>query len=504
VRRLRFSRWAVVSAVALVTASVGIVGASSAATRELHGAGATTTPVPDQPLETAVLDPDSLGGPESATAYQHLRRTGARFVRIMMNWVSVAPGGATKPAAFRPKDPGDSMYNWGWTDAQVRDAVSKGFVPFIYVQTAPTWAESDSCGSWGIGSCRPGPRALADFMGAAARRYGGGFGGLPRVRYWQIWNEPNLLGYLKPQVDGSHRPLSPEYYRLMVNAAADAIHAVHSDNQVIAGGMSAFGDDPPGDKISPLLFMQKLLCLSAGKPQPVCHKQVRFDIWGHNPYTSGDPTHHANLPNDISLPDLWKMRRLLDAAVRVGTLKSRGPVRFWVTEFAWDTSPPDPKGVPEELHARWVAEALYRMWAQGVSLVTWYQIRDQPFTDNTPFQSGLYFRGDDGISSDTPKLALTAFRFPFVTFREPAKRSVMFWGRSPAKRAPVVIEQTTGASWRLVDTLRPNRYGIFAGEFSSKARSGFLRARLANGKDAALPFSLVVPPDRPGCAWGTC
>ena len=249
--------------------------------------------------------------------------------------------------------------------------------------------------------------------------------------------------------------------------------------------------------------MQKLLCLSAGKPQPVCHKQVRFDIWGHNPYTSGDPTHHADLPNDISLPDLWKMRRLLDAAVRAGTLKSRGPVRFWVTEFAWDTSPPDPKGVPEELHARWVAEALYRMWAQGVSLVTWFLIRDQSW-GNGPFQSGLYFRGEDGISSDTPKLALTAFRFPFVAFREPAKRSVMFWGRSPAKRAPVVVEQKTGGSWRLVDTLRPNRYGIFAGVFPSRARTGFLRARLANGKDAALPFSLVVPPDRPGCTWGTC
>ena len=131
--------------------------------------------------------------------------------------------GSERAAAFRPRDPGDSMYNWAWTDAQVRDAVSRGFVPFIYVQTAPAWAESDSCGSWGIGSCRPSPRSLADFMGAAARRYGGGFGGLPRVRYWQIWNEPNLLAYLRPQVDGSHRPLSPDFYRLMVNAAADAI-----------------------------------------------------------------------------------------------------------------------------------------------------------------------------------------------------------------------------------------------------------------------------------------
>ena len=120
------------------------------------------------------------------------------------------------------------------------------------------------------------------------------------------------------------------------------------------------------------------------------------------------------------------MRVLLDAAVRAGTLQSRSRVPFWVTEFAWDTNPPDPKGVPERLHARWVAEALYRMWNQGVSLVTWFMLRDQPFTPSTPFQAGLYFRGEDGVASDKPKMALTAFRFPFVAFRQPAEKSVMY------------------------------------------------------------------------------
>jgi hypothetical protein len=481
-----------------------IVGAGSATSSASESGRTTKVPIPDRPLETAIVDPTNLGGPEGAVAYQHLRRTGARFVRVMMNWGDVAPGGSTKPTGLRPRDPQDPKYDWAWIDAQVVAADSRGFVPFVFVQTAPSWAESDACGSYGAGSCRPSPSALADFMTAAARRYGGSYRGLPRVRYWQIWNEPNLLGYLRPQVDGSHRPLSPDHYRLMVNGAADAIHAVHPDNMVLAGGMSAFGDDPPGDKISPLVFMRQLLCLSDDRrPKPVCHKQIRFDIWGHNPYTSGDPTHHANLPNDVSLPDLWKMRVLLDAAVRAGNLKSSGPVRFWVTEFAWDTSPPDPKGVPEELHARWVAEALYRMWSQGVSLVTWFQLRDQPFSDYTPFQSGLYFRGTDGIASDTPKPALNAFRFPFVAFRQP-RATIMYWGRSPRALAAVVVEQGAGANWRLVDTLRPNRYGIFSGEFHSNLRSGYLRARLVNGKDAAIPFSLVVPPDRPGCAWGTC
>ena len=378
-------------------------------------------------------------------------------------------------------------------------------MPYVYVQTAPAWAQKNTCGTWGRGPCRPSPSALADFLTAAARRYGGSYRGLPRVKYWQVWNEPNFLAYLRPQVDASHRPLSPDIYRGLVNASADAIHAVHRDNVVIAGGLIPFGDYPPGDRIAPLRFMRQLLCLSSGKrPKPVCRKQIRFDVWGHNPYTSGGPTHHADYPDDISLPDLWKMRDLLDAAVRAGTLRSQGPVGFWATEFAWDTNPPDPKGVPEELHARWVAEALYRMWDQGVSLVTWFLIRDQAFMKEGPFQAGLYFNGGDRIASDKPKLALTAFRFPFVAFREPKRRTIMFWGRSPAGRAPVLVEQEVSGEWRVVTTLRPNRNGIFAGRFASSARRGFLRARLTNGRDAALPFSLVVPPDRPGCTWGTC
>ena len=420
---------------------------------------------------------------------------------MFVDWVHVAPGGAAKPNGFDARDPGDPSYRWETLDDQVRRAVAEGFIPIVYVQTAPGWAQL--CAQ-GTGPCQPKPSELAGFMTAAARRYSGTYGGLPRVRYWQIWNEPNLPFYLMPQYDTKGRPASPDWYRSMLNASADAIHSVKNDNVVIAGGQSPFGpDEKSPDRVAPLAFMRQLLCLSAGKdPKPVCRSRVRFDVWAHHPYTSGGPMHHANGKDDVSLPDLWKMKVLLDAAVKTGNLASRGPVRFWVTEFAWDTSPPDPKGVPERLHARWVAEALYRMWSQGVSLVTWFQVRDQPFASG-PFQSGLYFRGANGIASDTPKLALTAFRFPFVAFWEP-KKTIMFWGRSPAGRGAVLVEQKRQGAWRVVETVRPNSYGIFSGRFASTARTGFLRARLTNGKDEALPFSLVVPPDRPGCSWGTC
>ena len=48
--------------------------------------------------------------------------------------------------------------------------------------------------------------------------------------------------------------------------------------------------------------------------------------------------------------------------------------------------------MPAALEGRWVAEALYRMWSAGVSLVVWFTLRDQPVR-TSPYQSGLYFDG---------------------------------------------------------------------------------------------------------------
>ena len=126
---------------------------------------------------------------------------------------------------------------------------------------------------------------------------------------------------------------------------------------------------------------------------------------------------------------MLKMKRALNAAIKQKRFASSRPVRFWVTEFGWDSAPSDPKGVPLELHARWVSEALYRMWYAGVSLVTWYRLRDGP--PDGPVQSGLWFRCTDGIACDAPKpSSLKAFRFPFVAFRS-GKRHVRVWGRTP-------------------------------------------------------------------------
>jgi hypothetical protein len=162
-------------------------------------------------------------------------------------------------------------------------------------------------------------------------------------------------------------------------------------------------------------------------PHSTCRDAVHFDVWSHHPYTTGGPFGRAKIRDDVMLGDLPRMRALLRAGVRLHHLVSSHPVKFWVTEFGWDTRPPRPNAAPLGLAARWTAESLHQMWLSGVSLVTWYLLQDYP--SPSPYQSGFYFNSDS-LADARPKPSLTAFRFPFVAYlRKSASASGDGWRR---------------------------------------------------------------------------
>jgi hypothetical protein len=450
-----------------------------------------------RPLRTGVLATAPFTGADATLAFARARAAGMTSIRLQLSWREVAPGGTAKPPGFDASNHTDPRYRWANIDRQVRLAVAHGLEPLVNVVTAPFWAQGEGRGT--AGSIRPSPTELGLFASAAATRYNGRVRGLPRVRHWQVWSEPNHFLFFVPQNEGG-RSFSPGHYRQMVNQFADAVHEVSSRNLVVAGGLAPFGNPEPDRFVTPpLVFMRRLLCMSGGRrPRPTCRGRTRFDVWTHHPYTAGGPTHRARLRNDVSLGDLGRMRRLLTAAARANHVVTRRPVRFWATEFSWDTNPPDSGGVPLGLHARWVSEALYRMWRARISLVTWFLLHDDAAAgrpDPSVFQSGLYFRCAGGLRCDRPKPALAAFRFPFVAFRSRARR-VLVWGRTPrGRRARVIVEQRRGGRWRRVRRVRTNRHGIFSRRVRSAGRGPF-RARIRSGASSRA-FSLKRPPDRP-------
>jgi hypothetical protein len=443
------------------------------------------------PLQTGVY----LGwhGADDAQSYARAQAAGTTVVRISVRWNEVAP--SARPTGFNARDPDDPAYDWAAADAQIMLAETNHLRPMVTVFAPPKWAMVGPRGQ------RVSAADFADFGTAIATRYDGGHG-LPLVSAWEAWNEPNVNEYLTPQFISGH-DASPAAYRQLLNAFAAAVHAVRRSDVVVAGALSPFSVIRGATvTIGPLRFMRELLCVSAGPhPHATCKSKVQFDAWSHHPYTSGGPTHQALNPDDVSLGDLPEMRAVLDAAYRAGHIVSTHRPQFWVTEFSWDSKPPDPLGVPLALHARWTAEALYRMWQNGVSVVIWLQLYDDDFTPSNPEQAGLYFRRGGNNATAKPKPALRAFTFPFVAYLGQGRATV--WARTPGgKRQTVIVEQRKGAKWHRVAALRSDAFGIVQGQVRGNfTAADWLRARVAT--TSSLAFSLRVPPDRRVNPFGT-
>ena len=371
-------------------------------------------------------------------------------------------------------------------------AVGAGLRPILQFNGAPRWAQRCNLTSDYGAPCNPDPRDLAAFAKAAARRYSGSFLTLPRVRYWMLMNEPNLYLFFQPQFRNG-KPVSPRLYRALLNRFTPAIHSVHADNRVLTGGFAPLAR--PRAAIGPQEFFRRMTCMKGRRHprprRPGC--SASFDILATNPYTTGGPTHEAAGPDDVSLGDLPELHRLLRATDRAGRVKTRlRRPPLWVTEFGWDSRPPDPGGVRLGIHARWTAEALYRAWRSGVSTFLWFGLHDYPRAGlkfSETIQAGLYFRGRT-LAEDRPKPSLRAFRFPLVAFDR--RRGIAVWGRTPnSGGGRVVLQGSRRRGWRRIGSARANRNGIFRKLVRTRyGRGGRGRVRAVYRGRSSVGFSL--------------
>ncbi|MFL5332853.1 MAG: hypothetical protein ACJ8H8_06660 [Geminicoccaceae bacterium] len=293
------------------------------------------------------------------------------------------------------------------------------------------------------------------------------------MRYWQAWNEPDLNLFLNPQwrrVHGRLVPASPGVYRPLLNAFYAGVKVAHRSNVVVTAGTAPFGHNPGGDSVRPALFDRLLFCVKGRRrPRPVhCPSPVHFDVLAHHPYPFGDPRQHALNADDVNLPDLANLKRPLRVAIRAGNVRPRRRKPVWATEISWDTKPPDPDGVPVHTEARYLESAFYLLWRQGVSVITWFLLRDEARGSSygKTIQSGIYYRGSS-VQNDVRKPAFATFRFPFTAFT--IRRVAQIWGLAP-HRGRVRIQVLRHGHWRRLRTVRTRPGRLF-----------FLRKRLPRG-----------------------
>lgn len=454
-------------------------------------AGAAAMP---RSLKLGVADP-VLSSSDAALRDEWMARAArarANLALIGVGWAGIAP--KTPPAGFDPADPADPAYDWEALDGAIRSAVARGVQPLLAVDVAPSWAEGPGRPSLALapaGTWLPQPRALGRFAQALAARYSGrtvdpanpGAGALPRVRYFQIWAEQNLSVHLNPLWEG-RRLAAPRHYREMLNAAYAGIHRADPAARVIVGGLSPYGDAfAGGSRIPPVWFWRSLLCLRGSKLRPVrCPNPAHFDIAAHNPINVSGPSSSAFSPLDVSTPDIGRLTPIVRKAVATRRALPARPKPFWATEIWWDSSPPDPDGVPLRRHARFVTKSIFELWQQGVGAVVWWYLRDQApgaAGFGATQQSGLFYR--DGW----PKPAYRAFRFPFVAIRG-RQRRVLLWGKAPSP-GRLVVERRTRRGW--VPLARPaaGPGRVFLARVDVGGR---FRARARQGRETSLPWQV--------------
>ena len=292
------------------------------------------------------------------------------IIRTQVTWSQVAP---KRPS--NASDPFDPAYQLSDVDELVRGAQRRGMEVLITIYGTPGWAN----GGKKPNSPPANMTDLTNFAKAISARYSGRFRGYPFVRYFSVWNEPNLNQFLTPQFNASGASVGPAIYARIYRAAYAGIRAGSPKAQIGIGETSARGHDKPTrgtvqDSHSPGKFVQLVA---------KADKSLRFDGWAEHPYpfTPGQsPTARVRLPN-VSLTQIPEFQKVVDKAF------GRKDTAVWITEYSHETRPEEPKGVPYATQASYAKQALSIAKKYAfVPIFVWFVLRDDP---SDPWQSGL-------------------------------------------------------------------------------------------------------------------
>ena len=383
-------------------------------------------------------------GPSLEPSLQTLDELGVGLVRYMVNWRQIAP---VKPR--HPTNPGDKAYDWSGTDATLGALHAHKIQVLVTLFRTPAWAN----GGKGAVVAPTGRYALADFAIAVAKRY-------PWLRMWEIWNEPNLQSFLKPN--------SPQVYvQRLLNPTYVELHALNPANRV-AGGATSPRSTATG--LSPVTFMRGM---KAAHP--------RLDAYSHHPYpvTPGErPFGFAKgvcryCTGVLTLANLPK----LVAEVR----RDFGPKRIWLTEYGYATKPPSPAGVSWNQQAQYLAEAAWRVRSTPyVDVLIQFMLEDESrkngWTTGLISSTGLLKPSFNSFMMPIVEAARTGLRTTIWGQIRPGTRQRLYQlqrllptGWTPVDGASAVTD-STGSYSRVVYALRGARFRVVSLDSGTSSR----------------------------------
>lgn len=285
----------------------------------------------------------NLGAIPSASDANRMARGGARFARLPFDWRALQPqqGGA---------------YNWTGTDALVSNLAGAGMgtIPVLY--GSPAWLKDN----YRKPPLRPAAarRGWRGLITAAVNRYGpaGDFWishpTLPYLplRYWQVWNEPNLPGFFAPKA-------SPKRYARLLHISAVALRKANPSVKVVLAGLP----HTPGraGQMFSWVFLRKLYKAGA---------KGDFDVVAVHPFAFG-------------VPGMADQLRKMRAVTRH---HGQGHIPMWIDELGWSSGHQkwNPFAVGRKRQARYLRQSFKYVLAHrkslGITRLEWVAWRDSP------------------------------------------------------------------------------------------------------------------------------
>jgi Glycosyl hydrolase catalytic core len=317
---------------------------------------------------------------DAEATFPTVQKLHAQVVRADLYWGGM-PLAVARHKPTNAKDPADPAYNWAPFDHFVQVAAKHKVKILFTIWGTPRWAN-------GGHSARYAPTKgsdLSSFAYAAAKHFSGqevdeNGVNIPAVRLWTAWNEPNQLFQLYPQykrIKGKYVMVSAISYAKICNAVYSGVHATGLAGEKVACGVTApRGNNNARGKRgtpSPQAFM--IATRKAGLK--------KFDAYAHNPYNGPRelPTTKPHTKGAYTLGNIGDMIRQVT--------KLWGRKRIWLTEYAYQTNPPDRVfGVSYAKQALYLKQAFAIARKQPrVDMMLWFQVKDEPGLGG--WQSGL-------------------------------------------------------------------------------------------------------------------
>jgi hypothetical protein len=439
---------------------------------------------------------------DPAVAIREMRDLGVDVLRtnVLFYRIYRRQQDRVKPAGFDTSDPNEPLYDWFKTDRIVHLARTNGIKLMLTISgPGPKWfSERPSrCRSSKPCTYRPKASEFGQFAAAVAKRYRG------LVDWYSIYNEPNLKEWITPEATNTRSgrvETAAVYYRKLWIEGYKAIRAYDPARRgrVLFGEVAAIS--------APLPFLYASLCLDpAGKPfrgkLRALHNcgaapaKLNVGGWAIHPYNQGGlgpPRRRTDSKTALPQQYMPRLHRLMSrSAARRRVPGGRG---IYVTEFGYQTRPPDPVSwtSPSE-QAQYINESDRLFFGDSrIKTVAQYQLVDVPIANQ--YNSGLRFAGG------RKKPSYDAYRLPIMVTRR-SSRLVEVWGQvRPARFARTLggfvnpeVQFTLGGAWKTVVRPSPSSVGIFRlNQRRAGAASGRWRIKWTNTINGGVSYSRVA------------